>query len=99
MTDQNERNEQSDPAEPGYLDGNAAAGLLSEIFAVDVTAARGRCAHCGDENVVAAAHLYPHGNGMVLRCAACGEVLARATESAESVCLDLRGLAWLQVRI
>lgn len=98
MTDQNDRNEQPEPADRGYLDGNAAAGLLSEIFAVDVTAARGRCAHCGDENVVAAARLYPHGTGMVLRCAVCGEVLARATEMEDSVCLDLSGLAWLQVR-
>jgi len=102
MTDQNEHAEQAEqagPADPGYLDGNAAAGFLSEIFAVDVTAARGRCAHCGDENVVAAARLYPHGTGMVLRCAVCGEVLARATEMEDSVCLDLSGLAWLQVRI
>ncbi|GIT82034.1 hypothetical protein LLS1_37030 [Leifsonia sp. LS1] len=91
--------DQDDPAEPGYLDGNAAAGLLSELFAVDVTAARGRCAHCGDENVVAAGRLYLHGTGMVLRCALCGEVLAQATELEDSVCLDLRGLAWLRVPI
>ena len=30
-----------------YLDGNAAAGELSKIFALDVTAAEGQCAHCG----------------------------------------------------
>jgi Family of unknown function (DUF6510) len=30
-----------------YLDGNAAAGELSKIFAMDVTAAEGQCAHCG----------------------------------------------------
>jgi Family of unknown function (DUF6510) len=30
-----------------YLDGNAAAGELSNIFAMDVTSAEGQCAHCG----------------------------------------------------
>ena len=30
-----------------YLDGNAAAGELSNIFTMDVTAAEGQCAHCG----------------------------------------------------
>ena len=30
-----------------YLDGNAAAGELSNIFAIDITAAEGQCAHCG----------------------------------------------------
>ena len=30
-----------------YVDGNELAGPLSEIFATDVTAVEGRCAHCG----------------------------------------------------
>jgi len=30
-----------------YLDGNAAAGDLSKIFGVDVTAAQGQRANCG----------------------------------------------------
>ena len=32
-----------------YLDGNAAAGELSKLFAIDVTAAEGQCALCGKE--------------------------------------------------
>jgi hypothetical protein len=31
-----------------YLDGNAAAGELSNIFAMDATAAEGQCAHCDE---------------------------------------------------
>jgi hypothetical protein len=30
-----------------YLDGNAAAGELSKIFAMDVTGAESQCANCG----------------------------------------------------
>jgi hypothetical protein len=80
-----------------FLDGNAAAGMLSEVFAVDVTSARGRCAHCGDVSVVARARLYPDDHGLVLRCNVCGEVIARATDRDGRLCLDLRGLAWLEL--
>ena len=31
----------------GMLDGNAVAGLLQEVFAVEVTTATGTCAACG----------------------------------------------------
>ena len=41
-----------------YVDGNAAAGELSRIFATDVTAAEGQCAHCGAIKRFAEAHLY-----------------------------------------
>ena len=40
-----------------YLDGNAAAGELSKIFAMDVAAAEGQCAHCGATKRFAEAHL------------------------------------------
>ena len=53
--------------EPTYLDGNAAAGALREVFAVDLTAAIGQCAGCGDRGVFAQAHLYVDAPGMVAR--------------------------------
>jgi hypothetical protein len=55
-----------------YLDGNAAAGELSRIFAVDITTAAGRCAECGTTKCLAEAHVYMHGPGLVARCAECG---------------------------
>ena len=36
-----------------YLDGNAAAGELSKVFAVDITTAAGRCAECGTTKCLA----------------------------------------------
>ncbi|WP_348787197.1 DUF6510 family protein [Leifsonia sp. NPDC080035] len=80
-----------------YLDGNAAAGLLDEVFAVDVTTARGRCASCGDEAVVARAHVRPVSGGLVLCCAVCEGMLARVTEGAGRVRIDLRGMVWLEL--
>ncbi|MEO7015033.1 MAG: DUF6510 family protein [Leifsonia sp.] len=82
-----------------YLDGNAAAGVLSEIFAVDVTSASGKCAHCGDESVVARARVYPDDHGMILRCSACGDVLATLVEQPGRVSIDLQGLAWLRLTV
>ena len=35
-----------------YLDGNAAAGELSKVFAVDITTAAARCAECACEHVL-----------------------------------------------
>ena len=54
-----------------YIDGNAAAGELSNIFAIDVTVAEGQCAHCGAIKRFAEAHLYMQGPGVVARCAVC----------------------------
>ncbi len=44
--------------EPTFLDGNAMAGALGEVFAVDVTAAVGRCDGCGAVAVLAEAHVF-----------------------------------------
>ena len=41
-----------------YLDGNAAAGELSEIFAMDITTAAGQCANCDATNRFVEAHVY-----------------------------------------
>jgi NAD-dependent SIR2 family protein deacetylase len=80
-----------------YLDGNAAAGELSEIFAMDVTAAEGRCAHCGATKRFAEAHVYMHGPGLVARCAACEQVLLRIVTLDQRVLLDVRGLTYLSI--
>ena len=78
-----------------YVDGNAAAGELSEIFAVDVTAAEGQCAHCGATKRLAEAHLYMQCPGVVARCADCEHVLLRFVSVRQRVFLDVRGMTYL----
>ena len=78
-----------------YLDGNAAAGELSNIFAIDITAAEGQCAHCGATKRFAEAHLYTQAPGFVARCAACQHVLLRVVTVRQRVFLDLRGMTCL----
>ena len=78
-----------------YLDGNAAAGELSKIFAIDVTAAEGQCAHCGATKHFAEARLYMQGPGVVARCGVCEHVLLRLVSGRQRVFLDLRGVTYL----
>ena len=78
-----------------YLDGNAAAGDLSKIFAVDVTAAQGQCANCGAIRRFAEAHLYMQAPGVVARCAVCEHVLLRFVKARQRAFLDLRGMTCL----
>ncbi|MEV5966482.1 DUF6510 family protein [Kribbella sp. NPDC051952] len=83
--------------EATYLDGNAAAGALSELFAVDITAAITRCAGCGHVGVFAESRVYVDAPGMVARCVGCEGVLLRVVTTGEDTYLDLRGLTYLRV--
>lgn len=83
--------------EATYLDGNAAAGALSEVFAVDVTAAIGQCNGCGQTGVFAEARLYVDAPGLVARCQSCDAVLLRVVTTPNDTFLDLRGLTYLRV--
>ena len=85
------------PSTDDYLDGNAAAGELSRIFTMDVTAAEGQCAHCGATKRFAEAHLYMQGPGLVARCAACEQVLLRLVSVRQRVLLDVRGMTYLSL--
>jgi hypothetical protein len=76
-----------------YLDGNGAAGELSRVFAIEVTAAQGRCGHCGAVRRFAEVHIYMSGPGVVARCPACGRVLLCLVSARDRVFLDMRGIA------
>ena len=78
-----------------YLDGNAAAGELAKIFAVDVTAAEGQCAHCGATKRFAEVHVYMQCPGVVARCAVCKQVLLRFVSIRDRSFLDLSGMTYL----
>ena len=81
------------------LDGNAAAGLLGELFRFDMTVALGTCAGCGAEHPLGAVKLYGQAMGAVLRCPGCDQALLRVGRVADGYWLDLRGLRAVRVRI
>jgi hypothetical protein len=82
-----------------YLDGNAAAGALYELFGVEMTVAVGICGECGNTGEVAKLHVYNRAPGMVIRCPTCGCVLMRIVRGRDRTWLDLRGLRTLEVPI
>ncbi|HEX6235520.1 MAG TPA: DUF6510 family protein [Jiangellaceae bacterium] len=79
-----------------YEDGNALAGPLREVFAVDVTTAVGRCASCGHTGAVAALRVYSRAPGWVARCPNCDEVVLRYVRSPAAAWLDTRGAVSLR---
>ncbi len=79
------------------LDGNAAAGLFRELFAFELTTARGRCDNCGAVAEVGAVFVYANAPGTVLRCPRCGNVLMRIAKDDGRCWLDVRGVSWLEV--
>ena len=79
------------------LDGNAAAGVLREVFGSEMTTARGTCGSCGAVGPVGAVHVYVAA-GMVLRCPSCEAVLMRIVESESRLWVDLTGLRSIELR-
>ena len=81
------------------LDGNAAAGMLADLFAVDLTAARSCCAACGGTAMLGSHLLYRDAPALVLRCPTCTEVVLRFAAQDGRLLLDLRGAQLLTVPV
>jgi hypothetical protein len=73
------------------LDGNAAAGILSEVFVPDLTTARATCASCGTIRPLGALLVYAHGMGTVMRCPSCDAVVLRVARTRTQLWCDLTG--------
>jgi hypothetical protein len=83
------------------LDGNAAAGVLAEIFTFEITTARTACTSCGATGEVGAQMAYVTEIGTVVRCAACDNALIRVVRQDDGpgrYWLDLKGVEYLQLR-
>lgn len=81
------------------LDGNAAAGLLADLFAVELTAADVRCASCGTTSPLGAHHLYADAPAAVVRCPTCAAVVLRVGRRDGRAVLDLRGAGLISVAV
>ena len=73
------------------LDGNAIAGLLREIFTVEMTLAEFTCAGCGRVHALGRVDVYANAPGVVARCPACAGVLMRMVRGGGRVWLDFTG--------
>jgi hypothetical protein len=79
------------------LDANATAGLLFEIFGVEMTASPTECAHCGNSGEIGALLAFTQGPGIVLRCSSCENVVLRIVQTPEAVYVDARGAVYLRL--
>jgi hypothetical protein len=80
------------------LDGNAAAGSLAALFAVDPTMIIVTCEGCDRESALATLKLYGGTVGLVLRCPTCDTANVRFADTGTRVTVDLRGSTRLTVR-
>ena len=78
------------------VDGNAIAGLLREVFGVEMTAATGVCGHCDAVGVIAEQVVYNRAPGTVVRCRACSGVLMVIVDVRGTFSVDLEGMAAIE---
>ncbi|HXN77017.1 MAG TPA: DUF6510 family protein [Gemmatimonadaceae bacterium] len=78
-------------ADARRVDGNAAAGIMSELFVPDLTVAHAKCAGCGTTRTIGALLVYAHGMGTVVRCPGCDRVVLRIARTPTHVWLDATG--------
>ena len=79
------------------LDANATAGLLYEIFGVEMTASPTECANCGNEGEVGELLAFTRGPGIILRCSTCENVVLRIVQKPDEIILDARGAVYLRL--
>ena len=84
--------------DPRMLDGNAVAGVLQEVFAVEITTAVGTCAGCDGTAAVGATHVF-EGAGIALRCPHCENALVKIVKDGSRMWIGFPGLRTLEVAV
>ncbi len=92
-------NETTDINRELMLDANATAGLLYEIFGMDMTAAPAECFSCGNQSEMGTLLAFTHGPGIVLRCSTCEHVVIRIVKTPNEIFLDARGAVYLRLKL
>jgi len=80
------------------LDGNAAGGILREIFPFEMTSVEATCTACGATGPVGTLAVYMHGMGTIVRCPGCENELIRIVHASGRYWLDMRGVRVLQIK-
>jgi ribosomal protein S27E len=82
--------------EARWLDGNAIAGLLREVFGAELTSIERGCQSCGSVACLGAHRVY-QGAGTVIRCPACGDLALRIARLPDRHVVLLSGTWALEV--
>jgi hypothetical protein len=79
------------------LDGNAVAGTLYEVFAMEMTTSLAECAFCGKRSEMGGLLAFIHTPGLVLRCPECEDIVLRVVVAPDAFYLDARGAMYLRL--
>jgi hypothetical protein len=79
------------------LDGNAAGGMLREVFARDVTAALATCTGCGRVGPMGTLLEYGHPMGLILRCPVCDTAMLRVVSTRGWLRVDASRISLLMI--
>lgn len=89
--------DQTDPNLHLMLDGNAAAGILNEIFALEMTTNLIECANCGREGEMGTLLAFMQAPGILLRCPTCESIILRIVQAPDTIYLDFRGATYISL--
>jgi hypothetical protein len=89
--------ENTDMNQELMLDGNAVAGLLYEVFGVELTNSPGQCANCGHTGELATLLAFTQAPGATLRCPVCKQAVIRIVQTPDAIYLDARGAAYIRL--
>lgn len=81
----------------GRLDGNAAAGMLGELFRIDVTAAVVTCRRCGTRGPFAEVIAELDDDGLIVLCRGCRHTLFTYVRGATGPVLSVEGLGAVEI--
>lgn len=81
----------NDIDEASWVDGNAAAGILASVFALEITQARIVCSGCGHTAALAEQRVFALEMGAVIRCPHCAGVTLRIGVTPHGHYVDMRG--------
>lgn len=73
-----------------WLDGNAIAALLIDVFGVELTASERGCQSCGARTRLGAHRVY-RSAGTVMRCPVCGDLALRVTSLPDRFVVSMAG--------
>ena len=79
------------------LDGNAAGGILRDVFSHEMTVALASCGGCGTVGPVGALLEYGQPMGIVLRCPTCDTPVLRIVCTPGLLHVDLSGVRILTI--
>lgn len=95
---ENAQTEEVDMIRELMLDGNAVAGVLQEIFSVEMTTSPTECTNCGCKGELGTLLAFTQAPGIVLRCPTCESVMVRIVQTPDAIYLDARGTAYLRLQ-